>query len=405
MVLVVALVAVVKSIDVKRYRRVVEQAAKSATGRDLTVRGKLSLKLSVTPALIAEDVTLANAAWGSRPEMLRLQSLRADISLLPLLVREVRIGRLQFVGPDLLLERNAAGKANWRFAAQPATTAPAMDGARTPTTFKIGQLTIERARVIYRDARTGREETVTIEQLTADADNLAAPIGLHVGGTWNGRHFEVSGILGSLNSLAVPTTPYSVKMKAVLPGLVATANGTVTFGKASNPEVSLQTTADATELAEAAKLIGYSLPPLGAARLSMKMIGPLMSPGLINIDAALGRRDILALTVKGAVKAPLSGEGVDLLAFVEGESLAGFNRGLDIALPAVGPIRASAHLTDFDGGWHLGDLKVGIGHSDLVGDASLHDRGGRPKIEAHLTSALVDLGELTGGKNEPPKAR
>lgn len=403
--LIIALVAVVKSIDVNDYRDVLTRMAKAATGRDLAIRGKLSLKLSLTPALIAEDVTLANAPWGSRPDMIRLQRLQADIGLLPLLVREVRLGRLQFVGPDILLERNAAGQANWEFGASPAAAVAAADGARTPTTFKIGQLTIDHGRVIYRDARTGREETLQIDRLTADADTLAAPIGLHAGGAWNGQHFEISGILGAMNSFLVPAKPYPVKLKAVLPGLVATTNGTVTVGKEGVPVLSLQTTADATELAEAAKLVGYSLPSLGAARVSLGIVGPLSSPSLTNIDAALGRRDIVALTAKGSVKAPLSGAGVDLLLFVEGESLAGFNRNLDLTLPVVGPIRGSAHLTDFDGGWRLGDLKLSLGHSDLAGDATLRNRYARPTIETHLASTMLDLGELTGGKGETPKVR
>ncbi len=403
--LIVALVAVVKSIDVNDYRDVLTQAAKTATGRDLAIRGKLSLKLSLTPALIAEDVTLANAPWGSKPEMIRLQRLRADIGLLPLLVREVRLGRLQLIGPDILLERNAAGQGNWEFGASPSAAAGAVDAARTPTTFKIAQVIVEHGRVIYRDARTGRDEILVIERLTADADTLAAPIGLHAGGAWNGQHFEISGILGSMSTWLVPAKPYPVKLKAVLPGLVATTNGTVTSAKAGPPVVSLQTTADATELAEAAKLAGYSLPPLGAARVSLGIVGPLAAPSLVNIDAVLGRRDILALTAKGSVRTPWSGEGVDLLLFAEGETLAGFNRGLDVGLPMVGPVRGSAHLTDFDGGWRLGDLKIGLGRSDLTGDAVLRNRNTRPTIEAHLASSLLDLGELAGGKGDAAKPR
>ncbi len=405
LVLIIALVAVVKSIDVNDYRDVLTRVAKAATGRDLAIRGKLSLRLSLTPALIAEDVTLSNAAWGSRPEMIRLQRLRADIGLLPLLVREVRISHLQLLGPDILLERNAAGQTNWDFGTSPSAALSSVDVARTPTTFKIGQLSIDHGRVIYRDAKSGRDEILVIEQMTADADTMAAPVGLHAGGAWNGQHFEISGVLGAMNALIVSAKPYPVKLKAVLPGLVATANGTVSAGKDAGPVLSLQATADATELAEAAKLAGYSLPPLGAARVSLGLVGPLSSPSLVNIDAALGRRDIVALTAKGSVKSPLTGRGIDLLLFVEGENLAGFNRGLDVALPALGPIRGSAHLTDFDGGWRLGELKAGFGHSDLAGDATLRDRPPRPMFEAHLVSSLLDVGELTGGKGDGPKVR
>jgi hypothetical protein len=404
--LIVALVAVVKSIDVNNYRDVLTQAAKSATGRDLSIRGRFSLRLSLTPALIAEDVTLSNAAWGSRPEMVRLQRLRADIGLLPLLLREVRINRLQLIGPDILLERNAAGQGNWEFGPSPSAALPVIDGAKTPLTFKIAQLVVEHGLVVYRNAGGSADKTLTIEQMTADADTAAAPIGLHAGGAWNGQHFEMSGVLGAVNAMvAAATKPYPVKLKAVLPGLVATTNGTLSVGKEGVPQLSLQTTADATDLAEVAKLAGYSLPPFGAARLSLGIVGPVSSPGLINIDAVLGRRDIAALTAKGSIKAPLAGEGIDLLLFAEGESLAGFNRGLDIALPATGPIKGSAHLTDSDGGWHLNDLKMNVGHSDVSGDLAFWGHTTRPTVEAHLTSGLLDFGGGTGDSADIPKAR
>jgi hypothetical protein len=403
--LVIALVAVVKSIDVNNYRDVLVQAAKSATGRDLTIRGKFSFRLSLTPALIAEDVTLSNVAWGSRPEMIRLQQVRADIGLLPLLLREVRITRLQLVGPDILLERNAAGQGNWDVGPPPASALSLIEAAKTPLSFKVNQMIVGRGRVVYRDARSGQEKTLTIEQLTVDADTMASPVGLQANGAWNGQQFEISGVLGAMKGLLAADLPYPVKLKAVLPGLVATVNGTILADKGFVPRLSLQTTADATELAEAAKLMGFYLPPLGVARLSMTITGPLSSPSLTNIDAALGRRDIIAVTAKGSVKAPLVGEGVDLLLFAEGENLAGFNRSLDITFPAVGPIRGSAHLADFDGAWHLNEVKANIGHSDIVGELVLGGRYARPTVEAHFASAVLDLGELTGDSADVPKAR
>lgn len=405
-VLVLALVTVVKSIDVNQYRDVFAQAARAATGRELTIDGKLSLKLSLTPALIAEDVKLSNASWGSRREMVRLQGMRADIALLPLLVREVRIRSLSLVGPDILLERDAKGQVNWDFTPSLAGGMPSTEGTGTQTTFKIGHVRIDNGRVVYRDAKTGREETLVIDRLTADADNLAAPIGVQSRGAWNGHPIEVSGVLGPLGHLLAIGKPYPVKLKAVLPGLVATANGTVTPTKTGDAVVALQATADATELAVVAKFAGLSLPPLGAARISLQVTGPAGAPALTDIDAALGRHDAVALTAKGSMRSPMTGEGIDLLLFGEGENLAGFNRGLELSLPALAPIKFSAHLTDSDGGWRLADVKALIGRSDLSGDGSLKLVDHRPVVDAHLVSNTIDLDEWLGpNKAEPPKGR
>jgi len=60
LILVVALVAVVKSIDVAAYRDLLDQAAQAATGRSLKINGRLSLRVSLYPALVAENVSFAS---------------------------------------------------------------------------------------------------------------------------------------------------------------------------------------------------------------------------------------------------------------------------------------------------------------------------------------------------------
>lgn len=401
--LVLALITVVKSIDFNQYRDVLTSAAKAATGRDLTIAGRLSLKMSLTPSLIAEDVRLGNASWGSRREMIKLQRIRADIGLLPLLLREVRIYRLVLTGPDIVLERNAKGQPNWDFGQASLSAVPATAPAGAQTAFKIGQVRVEGGRVVYRDGN--REETLLINRLTADADTLASPIGVQAVGAWNGQAFEVSGVLGALGHLMAPVKPYPVKLKVVLPGFVATANGTVTADKGKDPVLALQLTADATELAEAAKLVGYALPPLGAARAAFSVKGPVSAPSIFDIDAALGRRDALAITAKGDVRAPLTASGVDLLVFAEGESLAGVSRALDLPLPAPAPIKLSAHLTDAANGWRAGDIKATLGRTDVAGDATVRLVNHRPIIEAHLNSQVVDLGPWAASPAEAAKIK
>ena len=88
----------------------IEQAVKQATGRDLALNGRLGLKWSLWPTLEARDVALANVAGGSRPQMITLDRLEAQVALLPLLSRRVEIDRLMLVRPDILLETDAQGR-------------------------------------------------------------------------------------------------------------------------------------------------------------------------------------------------------------------------------------------------------------------------------------------------------
>lgn len=405
-VLAIALVAVAKSIDVSAYRPLLTQAAKDATGRELEIKGRLSLRLSLNPALVAHDVTLSNVAWGSKPEMIKVQRLEANIGLVALLGRQVKIQRLSLIEPELLLERDAKGQSNWDFGDTKSAVAVDASASGTPTRFAVAQLAITRGHVIYKDAMSGRSDSIDVERFTLDAPIPGAPVGLLSGGTWNGRHFDVSGTLGSAGEFndflaKSDNRSFPVKLKAVVPGLVATVDGTVS-GARGGPFLVLKLSADSADLAETGKLVGLVLPPLGAARLTMIIKGAVSNPQLNDIDAALGRRDAAAVTIKGSVKDPWHLHGIDLLLAAEGDSLSGFNKPLGLTLPAVGPLKATARLVDLSNGWRLYDVKAVAGRSDVVGELVLRLAASRPALEARLTSNAINLDELTG---ETPDAK
>ncbi|MBM3517013.1 MAG: hypothetical protein FJX56_03815 [Alphaproteobacteria bacterium] len=73
----VALVAIVliggyvylTTLDANDFRAEIAAAASAATGRAVTLGGPLVLEVSGTPRIVAENVSVANAPWGSRPAM------------------------------------------------------------------------------------------------------------------------------------------------------------------------------------------------------------------------------------------------------------------------------------------------------------------------------------------------
>lgn len=404
LLLIVALVQVVKSIDVNGYRDLLAQAARAATGREASIRGKLSLRVSLSPALIANDVVLANAAWGTRPEMVRIDRLEAEIGLLPLLAREVRVSRLSLVGLDVLLERDGAGNSNWTPASPRAELLPAGSPVMAFTSLKISEISLKGAAVNYRDARGGPGEAWRISQLTIDCDGWTAPVAVTLDGTWNGRHIDVSGMFGSPADLTTPGKPTEVKARAVLAGLVASVNGKLVIDRQWHPQFNARLQAEASDLAESAKMAGLALPPMGAARVAFTANGTADAFSLSDIDLALGRRDAVALTLRGSVKNALAARGVDLALAIDGDSLAGLNRLFNLSLPVGGPVRMAGHLTDDEaGGWRLADVRGQFGYGDLAGESILRRERERYRIESRLASTNIDLGDLSPGKVETPR--
>jgi uncharacterized protein involved in outer membrane biogenesis len=113
--IVVAGGAILKSIDFNQYKALIAEQAKQATGRDLVIAGDLNLEISLNPSVAVEGVSFANAAWGSRPEMITVKRFAAEVSLLPLLSGQVDINQVILEGVDLLLETDSGDHANWTF--------------------------------------------------------------------------------------------------------------------------------------------------------------------------------------------------------------------------------------------------------------------------------------------------
>jgi uncharacterized protein involved in outer membrane biogenesis len=86
---------------------------RETTGRELTIAGPVRLGFFPKIAVSAEQVSLSNAAWAKNPQMASLEKVALEISLLPLLSRQIEISSIQLSGLVLDLETNAKGEGNW----------------------------------------------------------------------------------------------------------------------------------------------------------------------------------------------------------------------------------------------------------------------------------------------------
>lgn len=123
---IVAVVGVVWAAtrDLSRYQARMTEQVRKVTGRELAARVPLSVKLGSEPAMVAEGVTLSNAAWGSRPELARVRRMTLFLDPFSLLLGEVRIGRILLEGADILVERNDVGDSNLEMLPPPDGSGP-----------------------------------------------------------------------------------------------------------------------------------------------------------------------------------------------------------------------------------------------------------------------------------------
>lgn len=168
-VLIVGVVIFMLTFDVSQYKGVIQDQAKAATGRDVTI-GDIKLAVGLSPTIVVTDVKVANAPWGSRPEMLTLKRLEASTQLVPLLFGTVNISGLKLVEPDVVLETNAQGKGNWEFKTAPAAAgdAPPAEGGSLP--LNVSGVSIEGLKLVYKDGQTKGGANLAAKAIEVDID-------------------------------------------------------------------------------------------------------------------------------------------------------------------------------------------------------------------------------------------
>ena len=84
-VLIVAAVAVPFLLPTETYKQQIEAQVQRATGRALAIDGPLDISILPTAAVTAENVRFANVEGGTRPDMVRLKGIQAELKIWPLL--------------------------------------------------------------------------------------------------------------------------------------------------------------------------------------------------------------------------------------------------------------------------------------------------------------------------------
>ena len=259
-------------VDWNAYKAEIAAQAKAATGRDLVIEGDIRLDLLPAPALVAEDVRLANLAGASAPDMVRLKSLQVRLALGPLLTGTVQVETLKLIEPVIELETLADGRRNWVLgapgeAAAPAAPTQAGEGGDGPAVL-VDSFVIVGGTLVYRDAASGMVERIEGLDAHIKAASLSGP-------------FESS---GRLRVRGLPLD-YVVNIREIIHGRTVPFDLRLQVGAgAARVEVSgtLVNLADAPKLKGRVRLEGVSL--AGAVN-TLAALGSL--PGLLNQDFSI----------------------------------------------------------------------------------------------------------------------
>ena len=397
--LVVAAIAIIKSIDINEYRGDIAQAVKEATGRNLVIDGEMDLEISLEPTVVVSDVSFSNPSGMSRAAMATLRRLEAKVELLPLISGDVRVRYVVLEGLDLRLERNAEGVANWVVDPQPESPPEVESGAASLPV--VQEIRVRDVALTYLDAISGERYALNLESVDLSSQSESSPLIFMAKGRMLDMPFVADGQLPSVVSMT-DGDAFPLKLNVGLGSLVLGIDGVVAQPRELEG-ISFAGTAKTEELAMAVRELAalafdsgaIAVPEkIGPFALSMRVEGSAEALSASDIDLSLGTKDTLLVAAKGGVVDLAGGAGFDLRLTIEGRDLSGFSDLAGSELPKDKPFSITGRFSDGDDAFGIDGLSILAGNSALSGWITVTMTDPRPMLEAQLLADIIDFNDF-----------
>ena len=283
--LVIVTIAGPKLVDWNQYKDDIQDQVRSFTGRDVLINGDISITIFPAPALIANDVSLANVTGAHAKDLIHLSSLEVKVSLAPLIGGSVKVERVNLVDPVIELEVLSDGRNNWKFevgASKVETNSdnlkqipnsssgikkvfnkkPKSQKSTLVPSVSLDSLSIENGTLIYRDSIEGTIERIENLNAKFSAATIKGPF--ESSGKLRARGVPVTFDLNVGEIIHGRTVAFALQLASAPGDLKVLLSGTM-VGLGDNPRIKGSVKGEAKSLSAFIKSTqGMSLPkPLG----------------------------------------------------------------------------------------------------------------------------------------------
>jgi uncharacterized protein involved in outer membrane biogenesis len=221
---VAALLLIVLFFPWNLLRGPIASIVSSRLQRPVTI-GHVAVRWGAPTDIQLDDVAIGNAAWSTIQPMASFPSMILSFRL-PSLLR-MTPDTVRLVRPDVVLERNAAGDANWRF-----------DDAPGHTGAAFGAIFVDRGTVRYRDKLlpASIDATLQTDATPAQALQFAGR------GTLRGDPLQIDGTSAAIAELRQVNAPYRLMLRARAGTTTMAFDGTAIPSELENVQGSLRLT-------------------------------------------------------------------------------------------------------------------------------------------------------------------
>ncbi len=388
------------NIDLNDWKPEIEEAARDATGRDLTIGGPIEFNLGTDTSLKLTDIVLSNADWGSRPNMVEVDSVDIEFKLFSLLGSSPDITRIHVDGVRAIVEKNPAGVSNTDFGGEPAPKETSGGGDLILPIIR--DLRIAGVEVVISDPAAGPDKVFTLTELSLASQSESDPLMLTLDAAFDDLALVMGGSMGSLQTMTDSSSPTPVDFTGNLAGIDVAVKGQIQ-DMAGQDGIDVTISAFGEELAEAAKIAGIDVPSLGGFKVdaTLKGSGSALSVDPLLVD--IGSSDIIHAAVSGRIDNAISQEGIDLSVLVESSQIGNLSpisqslAGQDV--PALGPLTLNLAVRGgMDSGIAAENLALSLGSPEMLAlsvTGGIADLMRQEGIELAISGNSPELGTLS----------
>lgn len=370
-VLVVGAVVYILNVDLNAWKPEIQEAVQDSTGRLLVINGPIEFELGSDTLLKASDITLTNAEWGSRPQMVEVGSVDIELKLFSLLGDTPDITRVHVDNVRAIVETNAQGMSNTDFGTAAEEEEPKTSGGDADLVLPIiRDLRIADVEVVMKDGAQNTEQTFRLTELTLGSEAADAPLALNLDAAFDDLALIMTGQMGSLQSMTDAGQPTPVDFVGNLAGIDVSIIGQIQ-DLAGQQGIDVTISALGQELADAAKIAGIQVPSLGGFKVdaTLKGSGDALSVDPLVVD--IGKPDVIHTTVNGKIADALGQEGIELAVAVKSTEVGRLSpitrafAGQDV--PDLGPLDVKLNvLGGLEDGLQVSGLNARLGKGDLI---------------------------------------
>ena len=183
----------------------IEEYGSSSFDRPMTI-GTLRIGWGDPLSLEMMDFRLANAGWGSSPDMVRIESVSAEIDPWSLFGGAIRFEKLEVVKPVVVLERDADGMGNWKIGKTDSSSDRSANRSQFPTLI---DLALRGGNVSYRTT-SGNWLRVALDDLKIRSSGADRPVTIALDGAYNDLQAKLTAEGQSFDAMRDTSRPYGI---------------------------------------------------------------------------------------------------------------------------------------------------------------------------------------------------